>query len=352
MRKSAQTVASAGLAMLLAGAAPASSAELQAREFKVVGTWGNLSAWQRYEKPFWTEWLPEASGGRLTGHAIPITEAGLKGYEVIRLLKINVFDFAHGLVGYVAEGNGLIEAADLAGMAQDFATLRKIVTAYRPTLDKTFQETFGAKILALHPWPPSLVFCTEPIASTDDLKGKKIRVHSASLGDWVEGAGGTSVTMSFGEVLPALQKGVVDCAITDAMSAYRGKWHEVIKYVLVSKLAYSLSFTAVNTSRWDKLDAETKKVMMDTFAKLEERAWAGAQQEDADGVNCLTGGDCPAGTPGNAKKVVLDAAGLAAMQDILDNAVLKRWAERCGAECVKIWNATAGNAAGLKAPVP
>ena len=79
------------------------------------------------------------------------------------------------------------------------------------------------------------------------LKGKKIRVHSASLGDYVEGAGGTSVTMSFGEVLPALQKGVVDCAITDAMSAYRGKWPEVIKHAVPSKLAYSVSFTAVST---------------------------------------------------------------------------------------------------------
>ena len=253
--------------------------------------------------------------------------------------------------GYVAKGNGLIEGADLAGMAQDFTTLRGIHSAYRETIDKTFQENFDAKVVALHPWPPSLVYCTEPVASVKDLKGKKIRVHSASLGDYVEGAGGTSVTMSFGEVLPALQKGVVDCAITDAMSAYRGKWHEVIKYVVPSKLAYSVSFTAVSTRLWAKLDAETKQVMMDTFATMEEKAWAAAIDDDKNGVNCLTTGPCPTGDAGGATLVEIDAEGLAAHQDVLQNVVLKRWAERCGADCVQLWNSTAGQAAGLVAPV-
>jgi len=341
----------AGFAIALMGTATSSSAEMQAREFKVVGTWGHLSAWQNNEKPFWTEMLPKASGGKLTAHAIPITEAGLKGYEVIRLLKLNVFDFAHGLVGYVAKGNGLIEGADLAGMSQDFATTRKIHDAYRETIDQTFQKTFGAKVVALHPWPPSLVYCVKQVASVKDLKGKKIRVHSASLGDYVEGTGGTSVTMSFGEVLPALQKGVVDCAITDAMSAYRGKWHEVIKYVIPSKLAYSVSFTAVSTKLWAKLDAETKDVMMKTFAKMEAKAWQSAIDDDKNGVACLTSGPCPKGKAGGAKRVEVDAAGLAAHQDVLKNVVLKRWAKRCGADCVKIWNSTAGKAAGLVAPV-
>lgn len=343
------TAALAGAAITVASMATVATAEVAKQEFKVVGTWSNLSPWQKYEEPLWTKWLPEASGGNLSGDPVSISAAGLKGYEVIRLLKLNVFDFAHGLVGYVAKGNGLIEAGDLAGMASDFDTLRKIIDNYRPILDKSFQDTFGAKIVALHPWPPSLVYCTKPISGPSDLKGKKVRVHSASLGDYVEGAGGTSVTMSFGEVLPALEKGVVDCAITDAMSAYRGKWHEVIKYVMTTKLSYSLSFTAVNMAKWDGLDEETKKVLMTTFDKLEKEAWAGAIDDDKNGVNCLTSGPCPVGEPGGAERVTLEGASLKAHQEILKDAVLKQWAIRCP-ECVDTWNSTAGKAAGLVAP--
>ena len=174
------------LALSLTGSSIAVGQEAQT--FKVVGTWSNISAWQNYERPFWTEWLPEASGGKLKGNPVSITEAGLKGYEVVRLLKLGVFDFAHGLIGYVSEGNGLIEGGDLAGMAQDFDTLRKILDAYRPTLDATFRQNFGARIVAMNPWPPSMLFCTKPVKGPGDFKGKKIRIHSASLGDYVEGA--------------------------------------------------------------------------------------------------------------------------------------------------------------------
>ena len=165
------------LAVSLTSSSAAIGQELGPQTFKVVGTWSNVSAWQNYERPFWTEWLPEASAETLKGNAVSITEAGLKGYEVVRLLKLGVFDFAHGLIGYVSEGNGLIEGGDLAGMANDFDTLRKILDAYRPTLDKTFRQNFGAKIVAMHPWPPSLLFCTKPVKGPGDLKGRKIRIH-------------------------------------------------------------------------------------------------------------------------------------------------------------------------------
>ena len=43
-----------------------------------------------------------------------------------------------------------------------------------------------------------------PITSLDDLEGKKIRVYSTTLGDFVEGVGGSAVTIAFAEVVPAL----------------------------------------------------------------------------------------------------------------------------------------------------
>jgi TRAP-type C4-dicarboxylate transport system substrate-binding protein len=321
----------------------------EAQTFKVVGTWSNISAWQNYERPFWTEWLPEASGGKLKGNPISMTDAGLKGYEIVRLLKLGVFDFAHGLIGYVSEGNGLIEGGDLAGMVQDFDTLRKVLDAYRPTLDATFRQNFGARVLAMNPWPPSILFCAKPVKGPGDLKGRKIRIHSASLGDYVEGAGGTSVTLPLGEVMPALEKGVVDCAITDAMTAYRSKWQEVVRYVVPLKLAYSVSFTAVNESRWNSLDPKTREIMEQTFRKMEEKGWANAIADDAQGLQCLTTGPCTAGKPGGVNLVVIDDAGQKLHREILDKAVLVRWAKRCP-QCVDTWNNTAGKAAGLTAP--
>jgi len=70
--------------------APIASAEIQKLDFKVVGTWHNLPPFYQFEKPFWDEQVSKLSGGKIN----PITELGLKGFEVARLTKIGVFDVA------------------------------------------------------------------------------------------------------------------------------------------------------------------------------------------------------------------------------------------------------------------
>lgn len=326
------------------------AAEIQQHEFKVVGSWGNLASWTDLEKPFWDEKMPAATGGKITASAIPITEAGLKGGEVMRLLNLGVFEVAHGLGSYVSAENPAIEGVDLSSIAPDFATMHAISDAYRETMDKSFRETYGATILALHPWPASMIYCTKPISSIADLKGRKVRVHSATLGDFVEGAGGVSVTLPFAEVVPALEKGVADCAITDPMSAYNAKWQEVITDVFPLRVGYSITYSAINTKVWDSLNQETRDAMQAAFTDMEAQGWADAERKEAEGVACLTGGDCPLGEAGKATLATVGEADVATRTAILNDFVLKRWGERCGAECAATWNATAGVAAGLVVP--
>ena len=98
-----------GLALATSGAL----AEVQKAKFKVVGTWHNLTPYQKFERPFWEKTLPQASGGKITGNIHPITELGLKGWGVARLLKLGVFDAAFGAYGYVASEDPAVEGVDL-----------------------------------------------------------------------------------------------------------------------------------------------------------------------------------------------------------------------------------------------
>jgi hypothetical protein len=50
--------------------------------------------------------------------------------------------------------------------------------------------------------------------------------------------------------------------------------------------------------------------------------------------------------------VVQSAEDEAMLKDIVQNYVLKRFAERCGKACAEEWNATMGDIAGLQAPLP
>src|SRR5262245_42213680 len=120
--------------------------DLSKQNFKVVGTWSNLTNWQVNEQPFWTKVLPEASKGQLTANIQSISELGLKGTELVRLLKLGLFDFAHGLPIYLAE-DAVVEAVDIAGVAKDFGTARKITEVYADTLNEAFTKKYGARVL-------------------------------------------------------------------------------------------------------------------------------------------------------------------------------------------------------------
>lgn len=356
MRK---TLTAIGAAMISAGvlATPA-AAEIDSLNLKVVGTWGNLSNWKTNEGPFWNEVMPTVSGGKITADAVPQTEVGIKGFETMRMLKIGVFDVAHGVVGYIAGEDPVAEGVDLSGVIQNWDDAKAAAEAYRPILAKRFEETYGAKLLALYPFPSQMFWCNGEVNQASDLEGKKVRVYTTSMGDFVEGMGGTSVTIAFAEVVPALEKKVVDCGITGTMPAYQAKWWQVADHAYLMSVGYTMTFGAINLNTWNKMSDETKAFVEEQMTKFEADAWANNIAEDQMGIICNTGvgGDCTEGEPGGMKHVVPSAADDQKRKEVLENVVLRRWAERCaekfGEQCIDDWNATIGKIAGVTAPKP
>ena len=63
-------------------AAQPAVAEMQKREFKVVGTWSFLDHWKEREGPFWKNAF-KAVGRQAHGECQIPTELGLSGFEII-----------------------------------------------------------------------------------------------------------------------------------------------------------------------------------------------------------------------------------------------------------------------------
>jgi TRAP-type C4-dicarboxylate transport system substrate-binding protein len=341
-------------AMVLGLAAAPASADMKKREFKVVGTWGFLDHWKEREGPFWKERLPKLSGGKLTANAKSQTELGLSGFEIMRLLKLGVYDAVHGVTTYVAQDSPAIEGADLAGVIQDLPTYRKANEAYRSILAREFEEKYAAKLLMIYAWPSQQLFCNLGDKSItkyglDKLKGKKIRTYSTTLGDFIEGVGGSAVTIAFAEVVPALQKGVADCGLTGTLPAYNAKWYQVVTHNIRIRLGYASSFLAMNMKVWKSLDADTKGLLTKELAKLEEEMWVATAKNDQRGMDCNASGPCD-GATGGMIPIEPTMADKKMLKSVVEDFVLKRWAKRCGTQtCVDEWNSTIGKLAGVKA---
>lgn len=331
--------------------ANAKSEDVKSENFNVLGTWSALNNYSAYEVPLWEEYLPEASENQISGTIVSMSEMGLSGFETMRLLKSGIFDFVHLTMGYATGDEPAMEGLDLASVSQDIDMARDIVDAYMPVINQRLAANHNLKILSAYPFTSQAFFCAKPIENIKDLSGLKIRTYSAALADFVEGAGGENVTVAFGEVVPALERGVIDCAITGTMPGYSASWHEVTDYLYTLRVGWGIVTLTVNLDSWNRLNDATRSLMEAEIADFNHRAWEGVAALDSQGINCNTGiGECESGEAGEMTLVMPSEADLKARETILSDFVLANWRERCGGDCAEEWNASAGKVSGILVP--
>jgi TRAP-type C4-dicarboxylate transport system substrate-binding protein len=324
-----------------------------AEELSVVGSWSGLPLHKQYEKPFWDEKLPAASKGKITAKLTTHDQMGIKGGDVFRMLGEGIFDVGMTVSDYAVSDTPALEGLDVPLIATDAAAAKVMVEAARPLVDDIYKDVFNAKVLGVAPYPPQVVFCNAEVKSLADLKGKKIRASGRMTGKLLEALGAQALSISFGEVPGALQKGLVDCAVTGAGSGYSAGWWEVSTHLMPIPLGgWDPVVTAINLDKWNSLSpANQKLIEAKVKSDLEAPAWETAQNALATDIACLTGtGECP-GEKRDMKLVPVTEADIKTARAILISKVLPDWAERSGGDWGKRWNDTVGKATGVQIPL-
>lgn len=338
------------IAAALLAATAASAQDLPKTNLKIVGGLSNLTAYQDYEQPFWTKAIPEKSKGQVTAEIKGFNEMGLKGPELLRLMSQGVVEFGTATLSYFASDNPINEAIDLAGLAPDVKTARAITKAFEPAYAKFYGEGSKVRLLGISPYPAQVLFCNADMKGLADLKGKKVRTSSRTQAEFVEAFGGSSVTMAFGEVVPALQNKVVDCAITGSLSGYSAKWYEVATHLLALPINWNQQIHAVNQKAWEKLDPKVQAFITTNIGTLVNDIWDAAAKQTQLGYDCNTGAAaCTLPVKGKMVLVTPSDADKALLKKVLADQVLPKWAARCSADCVTSFNATVGKELGLTA---
>ncbi|TDL79646.1 C4-dicarboxylate ABC transporter substrate-binding protein [Palleronia sediminis] len=320
----------------------------------VVGSWSSLPLNQQYEQPFWTETLPEATDGDLQVSMTTHDQMGLGVADVYRLLGQGVYDVGMTVADYVVADAPELEGLDVPLVAVNAEDARAMVDAARPMVEDIFEERFNSRVLAIAPYPPQVVFCNHEISGLSDLEGLKVRASGRMTAKFLEALGAEGITVSFSEVPGALQKGVVDCAVTGAGSGYSAGWWEVSTHLMTLPLGgWDPVVTAINLDKWNSLSPELQDTLQTQIAEnFEAPAWETAQDALVNDVACLTGnGECPAGEPADMTLVEPSAEDTERAREILVNEVLPEWGERAGSDWATRWNESVGQAVNVQIPV-
>ena len=341
------TIAAAGGLALLAGAASAQT--IPETRITVLGNLGITTQSRNLEAPFWNAGIRDASGGRIQASFRPWNEAGLRGPEVFRILARGQANIATAQLGHHAGDAAINDANDLAGLTSSLDEFRRVTDAFRPVLTRFYEERLGLMPLTFQSFQSQVILCRTPLNALAELRGRRVRTSGASQGDFVAYFGGTPVDLAFGEVGQALAQGTIDCAITGTLGGYSARWTESARAVFTLPVNFGAGATVANLAWWRGLPEVTRTLLTTQLRALEQRMWALNAEEDAMGIACLTTGPCPLGQPAGLTRVDPSAADTEARRRAMLERVLPAWAARCGADCVREWNASIGRVVGLEA---
>ncbi len=330
------------LRLLLVACTLPAAAQAQAQEalkLRVVGGLAGLNQYTRHEVPFWTAQLQQLSGGKYTAEIVPFDRAGIRGQELLSMVRLGTIPFGTLLLSQAAPKDAELAAPDLAGLNPDAASLKRTVAAFRPRLEALLRERHGAELLAVYAYPAQVLFCSKPLAGLADLKGRTVRTSSATQADWVDSLGGKAVQIPFADIVANVRAGNVDCAITGTMSGNTIGLHQVTSHIHTMAVTWGLSVFVAHGATWKALPEDLRALLKRELPRLERDIWTESERETEEGVACNVGeASCRGGSPGRMTAVRPGAADQALRHDLLNSTVLPRWLQRCGPACADSWN--------------
>lgn len=195
------------------------------------------------------------------------------------------------LTRYVGE----IPAVDVFYLPFLFNTEEKVRAAVaadsqvRRLIDEAI-ETTGSKVLWWQAYGGVILLSNgEPIATPDDMKGKKVRVFGKTLGDWVQTVGGVPTLISGSEQFLAYQRGTVDIGMTGVSGVQSRSLWDVMDTITKVNVADIEFIVVINKDVWEGLTEQqqlwvneaasrAEDTVRDQMAEIEAEAYAEAEQ--------------------------------------------------------------------------
>ena len=291
------------------------------------------------------------TGGRINVTLASHAERNLSGLEIVRLVRSGQAEIGAGTLSTQAGDVPILDGVDLSGLAPEIGRARRIAEAILPTANRDL-ERFGVRLVVVYPFPAQVLFCRQPFRTLEDLRGRKIRTFGQSLVDLVTALGAQPVSIGFPEVYSALERGVVDCAVTGTGSGASARWPEVSTHISNLPLSWAVSGYMVNLAWWNRLDPAVRAYLEATFREMTERLWELGDVGTRDGIECNIGNREACKLNQLAARPMTEVPSTpeeaARLRQIFESVVLPGWVRRCGARCGEVYNATIAPISGVR----
>ena len=201
-------------------------------------------------------------------------ELGIAGPDTAYLIADGTLDMTEIYGGYVGEEFPALSLQYLWGLWPDHQAHFAMQTSVAPELDRVVTGEMDAMVL-MRNWiagDDQYIFSDKRLNSLTDFRGLKTRSHSDDLSNWLDHMGADAQFVAFAEVYTALERRILDAAITGANPALSQRWYEVTDHMNGPLTSFNSTIIAINDQVWDSIPADLQQILLEEGAKFELEA--------------------------------------------------------------------------------
>ena len=225
----------------------------------------------------------ERTNGQLRLITTSFPELGIAGPDVHTLVADGTLAMAD-IAQYIAGAFPSIEIGSLFGiypsLEHNYIAMANVTPELR---DLAVESTEGGQYISLnwHSGNNVFFFSKDPLDTVEAWKGKKIRTPTAAMSSWLRGMEADAQFMAFTEVYTALERGILEAAMTGGDAGFGQRWYEVTDYIDGPVISWDNSAVVMNEDQWDKLPEDFQNILLEEAAinELEELRTATIQHE-------------------------------------------------------------------------
>ena len=216
--------------------------------------------------------VSDKSGGKLT----IVTHPGgslFKGGEIFRAVRTGQAQIGERFMSALGKEDPLLEIDSQPFLATSYDDAMKLYQASKPEIIKGLDKK-GLVFLYAVPWPAQGLYSKKEINSVADLKGLKFRAYNSATIRIAELTGMAPTKIEAAEISQAFSTGAVESMITSPTTGKNKKiWENGVKYFYDIAAWFPKNMVIVNKDAWNKLDADTQKLVMSEAALAERKGW-------------------------------------------------------------------------------
>ena len=209
------------------------------------------------------------SGGRIKGEIYPASQLG----SIPRQIEGTQFGSIQGWLGppeFLVGVDERYQALSAPGLFTSWEQDIRVIND-APVRDMLFNLGLNKGLVGLGIFMigPSAIITRKPIHHLADYKGMKIRVLASPFqGEMINRMNASPVAMTLGDVLPALQQGAIDGALTPLNVFTTMHYQDAAKYVVETGQPHVNPMLVMNAKWVDALPPDLQKTVRDDSAEV------------------------------------------------------------------------------------